>query len=345
MSGGLPPRLLGAVRTLYQCRRGIRQTLKPLRDLKSRFAGGVLDAWARHCATLEAVDLRKRVLDGRVVFDGRKNLERRQKGLIGPRDWKRARLRSMIIRDDKQYAGNRPGNEDGRSWTFTIPEGGRVKGQVMVQRSLAPGLPQMTATPARWYQTRATASPTIGLLGRRTALASRQTFDVGSVLLLHRRILLVRARAWRLDNSCCLAGPLCRHLSSARSERRTRPASWSEQMRRGRTAPSKDQRARNGPHGESSSEGIRKRGLQLPSTRTSRCLAHSYHWRRGRSSLRCTISGQHRPGIWEGGACLSLFSPQRPPWPAPRSGRVAPPIRQRKDARCRRRNSGRCRFG
>ncbi|WP_283810969.1 hypothetical protein [Bradyrhizobium zhanjiangense] len=36
----------------------------------------MLDAWALHCATLEEVDLRKRVLDGRMVFGGCKNLER-----------------------------------------------------------------------------------------------------------------------------------------------------------------------------------------------------------------------------------------------------------------------------
>lgn len=54
---------------------------KPLRDLvKSRFAGGVLDAWALHCATLEGMDLHKRVPDGRMVFGGRKNLERGHKG-------------------------------------------------------------------------------------------------------------------------------------------------------------------------------------------------------------------------------------------------------------------------
>jgi len=57
------------------------------------------------------------------------------------------------------------------------------------------------------------------------------------------------------------------------------------------------------------------------------------------------ISLRHRSGICVGGACLPLLSPPRPPWRAPRSGRATPPTRPRKDARCRRRNSGHCRFG
>jgi hypothetical protein len=126
---------------------GAPQQQKPLRDLvKSRFAGGVLDAWALHCATLEGMDLRKRVPDGRMVFGGRKNLERRQKGLIEPEDWKRARLRPITIRGDKTQAGNRHFrlSADCRSCTFTMLQGGRVKGKPMVRRSVTLHLPAMT---------------------------------------------------------------------------------------------------------------------------------------------------------------------------------------------------------
>lgn len=77
---------------------------KPLRDLvKSRFAGGVLEA----CATLEGINLCKRVPDGRMVFDGRASLERRCKDLNSVEEWRQARLRPITTRGDKQYAGNR----------------------------------------------------------------------------------------------------------------------------------------------------------------------------------------------------------------------------------------------
>jgi IS605 OrfB family transposase len=139
-----------AVRTAYANAidpGGVVLKQKPLRDLvKSRFAGGVLDAWALHCATLEGMELRKRVPDGRMVFGGRKNLERRQKGLIEPKDWKRARLRPMTLRGDKQFAGNRHFrlSADGRSCTFTMLQGGRIKGKPMVRRSVTLQLPEMT---------------------------------------------------------------------------------------------------------------------------------------------------------------------------------------------------------
>lgn len=139
-----------AVRTAYAKATdasGVLLKQKPLRDLvKSRFAGGILDAWALHCATLEGLDLHKRVPDGRMVFGGRKNLERRRKGLLEAKDWKRARLRPMTIRGDKNYAGNRHLRlgPHGRCCTFTMLQGGRVKGKPMVRRSVTLELPEMT---------------------------------------------------------------------------------------------------------------------------------------------------------------------------------------------------------
>lgn len=92
------------------------------------------------------MDLRKPAPDGRMVFGGRKNLERRQKGLIEPKDWKRAGLRPITIRGDKNDAGNRHFrlSSDGRSCTFTMLQGGRIKGKPMVRRSVTLELPEMT---------------------------------------------------------------------------------------------------------------------------------------------------------------------------------------------------------
>lgn len=120
---------------------------KPLRDLvKSSFAGGILDAWALHCATPEGMDLRKRIPDGRMVFGGRATLERRRKDLIRREDWRRARLRPMTIRGDKNYARNRHFrlSADGRTCVFTMLQGGRVKGKSMVRRSVTLDLQELT---------------------------------------------------------------------------------------------------------------------------------------------------------------------------------------------------------
>ncbi|WP_456718101.1 hypothetical protein [Bradyrhizobium sp. USDA 4350] len=81
---------------------------KPLRDLvKARFAGGVVDAWTLHCATLEGLDLRRARPDGRMVFGSRGQLERRRKGLIDQDQWRQARLRPLTSRGDKLFLGNR----------------------------------------------------------------------------------------------------------------------------------------------------------------------------------------------------------------------------------------------
>jgi len=146
-----------AVRTAYANAHGpdgnplddrqLRGLEKQLRELvKSRFARGSIDAWALHCATLEGLDLRKRVPGGHMVFGGRQTLDRRRKGLIDAAEWKRARLRPMTIRGDKRYAGNRHFrlSADGRACTFTMLQGGRVKGKPMVWRSVSLQLSEMT---------------------------------------------------------------------------------------------------------------------------------------------------------------------------------------------------------
>ncbi len=81
---------------------------RDLRDLvKARFAGGVVDAWTLHCATLEGMDLRKLVPDGSMIFGGKKAFEDRLNGLIDKDEWRRARLRPLTSRGDKTQLGNR----------------------------------------------------------------------------------------------------------------------------------------------------------------------------------------------------------------------------------------------
>src|SRR5690606_20760447 len=82
---------------------------KDLRNfVKARFSGGaVVDAWTLHCATLEGMELRKARPDGAMVFGGRKEMERRRKGLISNEDWKQKRLRPFRSRGDRMFLGNR----------------------------------------------------------------------------------------------------------------------------------------------------------------------------------------------------------------------------------------------
>ena len=114
-----------AVRTAYVSAvdGGMSLKQKELRDLvKRRFAGGFVDAWVLHCATLEGMDLRKARPDGRMVFGTRAGLERRQKGLIERNEWREMRLRPLCSRGDKTYAGNRHFrlSADARTCTFQM---------------------------------------------------------------------------------------------------------------------------------------------------------------------------------------------------------------------------------
>lgn len=115
-----------AVRTAYANAVGtdgapLRQ--KELRDLvKARLAGGAVDAWSLHCATLEGMDLRKARPDGRMVFGSRAGLERRRKGLVGRDEWRAMRLRPFCSRGDRTFLGNRHFRlaPDGRSCAFRM---------------------------------------------------------------------------------------------------------------------------------------------------------------------------------------------------------------------------------
>jgi hypothetical protein len=96
-----------AVRAGYRAA-GAGASEKEIRDgLKQRFAGQGIDAWLLHCATREALGLRKRVPDGSMVFGGKKNLERRREGLITNEEWKALRLRPLTSLGDASFLGNR----------------------------------------------------------------------------------------------------------------------------------------------------------------------------------------------------------------------------------------------
>ena len=82
------------------------------KDLKAllakRFPHHPLGSWDLHCAVLEARTLRKHSPDGKMVFGGRKELLRRQKGLISNADWKARRdSRAITTIGDRTRWGNR----------------------------------------------------------------------------------------------------------------------------------------------------------------------------------------------------------------------------------------------
>jgi hypothetical protein len=119
---------------------------KDLRELvKHRHAGGIVDAWSLHCATLEARDLHKSGQPQHMVFGGRDNLERRRKGLISKDEWRTLRLRPFASRGDKSFGGNRHFklDLDGRTCKFSmmLP---KVEGQKMQWRTIMLHLPLIT---------------------------------------------------------------------------------------------------------------------------------------------------------------------------------------------------------
>ncbi|GJD55096.1 hypothetical protein MTDSW087_03416 [Methylobacterium dankookense] len=115
-----------AVRSAYTNAPG--RTEEELRDLiKVRYAAsardsGSVDAWLLHCATREGIKLRAQRPDGKLVFGGRQNLERRRKGLITAGDWRSLRLRPLVSIGDKGELGNRHFrlSEDARTCTLRV---------------------------------------------------------------------------------------------------------------------------------------------------------------------------------------------------------------------------------
>ena len=96
-----------ATRTAYRNATG--RSEKDLRNLlKTRFPDHPLGSWDLHCAAREGLALRKKVPDGHMVFGGKNNLQRCQKGLISNAEWKALRQqRSLEITGDATRWGNR----------------------------------------------------------------------------------------------------------------------------------------------------------------------------------------------------------------------------------------------
>jgi hypothetical protein len=82
---------------------------KDLRNLlKKLFPTHPLGSWAIHCATREALRMRKQQPNGKIIFGGRKQFERRTKGLISKEDWRhRRQSRPIEIVGDRTRDGNR----------------------------------------------------------------------------------------------------------------------------------------------------------------------------------------------------------------------------------------------
>lgn len=96
-----------ATRTAYRHATG--RSEKELRNLlKARFPDHPLGSWDLHCAAREGLALRKKVPNGSMIFGGKTNLQRRQKGLISNAEWKGLRQqRSLEITGDATRWGNR----------------------------------------------------------------------------------------------------------------------------------------------------------------------------------------------------------------------------------------------
>ena len=109
--------------------------------IKERFPSQPLGSWAAHCAAYEAKTLRNKVPDGRMIFGGRDQLLRRQKGLISNAEWRERRhSRSLQIIGDRTRWGNRH---------FRLSDEGRKCTVTFMKDSVALDLPQMTGKQGR----------------------------------------------------------------------------------------------------------------------------------------------------------------------------------------------------
>lgn len=92
------------------------------RDIRSTTQSPLIDAWFLHCATREAMSLRKARPDGRIIFGSKANLIRREKQLITEDEWRSMRLRPLMSLGDKSESGNRHFrlSPDGRSCELKI---------------------------------------------------------------------------------------------------------------------------------------------------------------------------------------------------------------------------------
>jgi len=96
-----------AIRTAYanalSADGSFRKEMDLRNESKARVIGdGILDSWAVQCATRTALVKRKLRPDGKLIFGGRAELERRRKGLISRAEWQRKRLHPFVSYGDRQ---------------------------------------------------------------------------------------------------------------------------------------------------------------------------------------------------------------------------------------------------
>ena len=129
-----------ATRTSYTNADG--RSEKELRDLlKARFPDHPLGSWDLHCAAREGLALRKKVPDGFMIFGGKANLQRRQKGLISNTEWKALRQqRSLEITGDATRWGNRH---------FRLSDDARQCVVTFLKQSVTLNLPEMNGKHGR----------------------------------------------------------------------------------------------------------------------------------------------------------------------------------------------------
>ncbi len=109
--------------------------------IKAQFPNQPLGSWAAHCAAYEAKSLRNKVPNGRMIFGGKDQLLRRQKGLISSAEWRERRhSRSLQIIGDRTRWGNRH---------FQLSEEGRKCTVTFMKDSVVLDLPQMTGKQGR----------------------------------------------------------------------------------------------------------------------------------------------------------------------------------------------------
>ena len=129
-----------ATRTAYRNATG--RSEKDLRNLlKTRLPDHPLGSWDLHCATREGLALRKKVPDGHMIFGGKTNLQRRQKGLISNAEWKALRQqRSLEITGDATRWGNRH---------FRLSDDARQCIVTFLKKSVTLDLPEMRGKQGR----------------------------------------------------------------------------------------------------------------------------------------------------------------------------------------------------
>lgn len=109
--------------------------------LNERYPDYPLGSWGIHCAALEGVTLRKKDPLGAMVFGGKDQLLRRQKGLISHEEWQsRRHTRAIQIIGDRTRWGNRH---------FRLSKDGRTCQVTFLKQSVTLNLAEMSGKQGR----------------------------------------------------------------------------------------------------------------------------------------------------------------------------------------------------